>query len=257
MFINNFDPVAIKILTVEIRWYSLAYIFGILIGWYYCKKFLIKDIKIFKLFDDLIFYIIIGIIIGGRLGYVVLYNPVFYIKNPQEIFMIWNGGMSFHGAVIGIIFTTYIFSKKNKINTFKFLDLIAMASPIGIFFGRLANFINSELYGKETGISWAVKFTNVDDIYRHPSQIYEAFFEGIVLFLLLNFIFKKLLIRSGVISSLFLIYYSIFRFFVEFTREPDPQLGYFLLNLSMGQITSIVFFTAGIFLFYFKNENKN
>ncbi len=257
MFINNFDPVAIKILAFEVRWYSLSYIFGILIGWYYCKKFLIKDIKILNLFDDLIFYIIIGIIFGGRLGYIILYNSSFYINNPQEIFMIWNGGMSFHGALVGIIFTTYFFSKRNKIDTFKILDLIAMVAPIGILLGRLANFINSELYGKETEIPWAVKFIKVDDLYRHPSQIYEAFLEGVILFLLLNFLFKKFLFKSGVISALFLIYYSIFRFFAEFTREPDPQLGYILLNLSMGQIMSIVFFTAGIFLFYFKNENKS
>ena len=256
MFINNFDPVAIKILAFEIRWYSLSYIFGILVGWYYCKKFLIKDKKILNLFDDVIFYIIIGIILGGRLGYIILYNPSYYINNPQEIFMIWNGGMSFHGALVGIIFTTYFFSKRNKIDTFKILDLIAMVAPIGIFFGRLANFINSELYGKQTEIPWAVKFINVDDLYRHPSQIYEAFLEGIVLFLILNFIFKKFLLRSGIISSLFLIYYSIFRFFAEFTREPDPQIGYLLLNLSMGQIISIVFFITGIFLFYLKNENK-
>jgi len=256
MFINNFDPVAIKILAFEIRWYSLSYIFGILVGWYYCKKFLIKDKKILNLFDDVIFYIIIGIILGGRLGYIILYNPSYYINNPQEIFMIWNGGMSFHGALVGIIFTTYFFSKRNKVDTFKILDLIAMVAPIGIFFGRLANFINSELYGKQTEIPWAVKFINVDDLYRHPSQIYEAFLEGIVLFLILNFIFKKFLLRSGIISSLFLIYYSIFRFFAEFTREPDPQIGYLLLNLSMGQIISIVFFITGIFLFYLKNENK-
>ena len=257
MFINNFDPVAIKILAFEVRWYSLSYIFGILIGWYYCKKFLIKDIKILNLFDDLIFYIIIGIIFGGRLGYIILYNSSFYINNPQEIFMIWNGGMSFHGALVGIIFTTYFFSKRNKVDTFKILDLIAMVAPIGILLGRLANFINSELYGKETEITWAVKFIKVDDLYRHPSQIYEAFLEGVILFLLLNFVFKKFLFKSGVISALFLIYYSIFRFFAEFTREPDPQLGYILLNLSMGQIISIVFFAAGIFLFYFNNENKN
>ena len=165
--------------------------------------------------------------------------------------------MSFHGALIGIVLAIYFFSKRYKIDAFKILDLIAMVAPIGILFGRLANFINSELYGKSTEIPWAVKFINVDDLYRHPSQIYEAFFEGIVLFLLLNFIFKKFLFRSGIISSLFLIYYSIFRFFTEFTREPDPQIGYLILNLSMGQIISIVFFIAGIFLFYFKNENKS
>ena len=257
MFINNFDPVAINILAFEIRWYSLAYIFGILIGWFYCKKFLIKDSKILNLFDDIIVYIILGIIIGGRLGYVILYNPTYYINNPLEIFMIWSGGMSFHGGVAGIIFATFIFSKKKNVDTFIFLDLIAMSAPIGIFLGRIANFINSELYGKATKIPWSVQFINVDTTYRHPSQIYEALLEGIVLFLLLNFIFKKFVFISGKISSLFLIYYSIFRFAVEYTREPDPQLGYLLLNLTMGQIISVVFFVVGLFLFYIKNEVKN
>tara|TARA_B100001996_G_C18539605_1_gene546401 strand:- start:144 stop:917 length:774 start_codon:yes stop_codon:yes gene_type:complete len=257
MFINNFDPVAIKILAFEIRWYSLAYIFGIILGWFYCKKFLIKNVKILNLFDDIIVYIILGIILGGRLGYVIFYNPIYYINNPIEIFMIWGGGMSFHGGVVGTIIATYLFSKKNNIDTFIFLDLIAMSAPIGIFLGRIANFINSELYGKETEIFWSVKFINVDNLYRHPSQIYEALLEGVILFLLLNFAFKKFLIKNGTISALFLIYYSIFRFFVEFTREPDAQLGYLLLNLTMGQIISVVFFIAGLFLFHFKNEHKN
>ena len=257
MFINNFDPVAFQVFSFEIRWYSLAYIFGIIFGWTYCNKFIIKDQILKRQFDNYITYLIIGIIFGGRLGYVLFYNPIYFLNHPFEIFMIWNGGMSFHGALIGIVLAIYFFSKRYKIDAFKILDLIAMVAPIGILFGRLANFINSELYGKSTEIPWAVKFINVDDLYRHPSQIYEAFFEGIVLFLLLNFIFKKFLFRSGIISSLFLIYYSIFRFFIEFTREPDPQIGYLILNLSMGQIISIVFFIAGIFLFYFKNENKS
>ena len=140
MFINNFDPVAFSFFSLEIRWYSLSYIFGIIIAWIYCKKFLIKDKKILYLFDDLISYLIIGLILGGRLGYVFIYNFDYYSKNLTEILMIWNGGMSFHGGLVGVIIATYIFSKKNKINTFSFLDLISMSAPIGIFLGRVSNF---------------------------------------------------------------------------------------------------------------------
>jgi prolipoprotein diacylglyceryl transferase len=184
MFINNFDPVALNLFNLEIRWYSLSYIFGIIFAWVYCKKNLIKEKKILDLFDDLITYIIIGIIVGGRLGYIIFYNLEFYLNNLFEILMIWKGGMSFHGAVIGIIISTYIFGRSNKINSFLFLDLISMSAPIGIFLGRIANFINSELYGRETNFIWSVKFLKVDEISRHPSQIYEAIFEGIILFLL-------------------------------------------------------------------------
>ena len=255
MFINNFDPIAFNFFSLEIRWYSLSYIFGIIFAWIYCKKILIKDKKILELFDDLITYFIIGVILGGRLGYVIFYNLEYYSNNLFEIFMIWEGGMSFHGGLIGIIIATYIFSKINKINTFSFLDLISMSAPIGIFLGRIANFINSELYGKETDLFWSVKFIKIDEISRHPSQIYEAIFEGIILFLLLNYLFKKYLYRSsGLISALFLIFYSVFRFFIEFTREPDIQIGYILYNLTLGQILSFVFLIFGLFLFYKKNE---
>ena len=149
MFINNFDPVAFQIFSFEIRWYSLAYIFGIIFGWFYCKKNLIKDKKLLNLFDDLITYLIIGIILGGRLGYVIFYNLEYYLDNFFEILMIWNGGMSFHGGLIGVILATIIFSNKHKIDSYIFLDLISLVAPIGLFLGRIANFINSELYEKK------------------------------------------------------------------------------------------------------------
>ena len=256
MFINNFDPIAFNFFSFEIRWYSLSYIFGIIFAWVYCKKFLIKDKKILHLFDDLISYIIIGVILGGRLGYIIFYNLDYYSKNISEILMIWKGGMSFHGGLVGVIIATYIFSKKNRINSFLFLDLISISAPIGIFLGRIANFINSELYGRETDLLWSVKFQKIDNIYRHPSQIYEAVFEGIILFILLNYVFKRWLYKSpGLISALFLIFYSIFRFFIEFTREPDIQIGYILFNLTLGQILSFSFLMFGLFLFYKKNES--
>ena len=257
MFINNFDPVAFNFFALEIRWYSLSYIFGIILAWVYCKRFLIKDEREIKLFDDLISFLIIGVIVGGRLGYVIFYNPIYYLKNPIEILMLWNGGMSFHGGILGVIFATYLFSKKNKNNSFIFLDLIAMSAPIGIFLGRIANFINSELYGRQTDFLLSVKFEKVDDLHRHPSQIYEAFFEGIVLFIFMNFFFRKYLYKSpGVISSLFLVFYSIFRFLIEYTREPDTHLGLVFLNLTQGQIISILFFIIGLILFYKKNASQ-
>ena len=255
MFINNFDPVAFQIFSFEIRWYSLAYIFGIIFGWLYCKKNLIKDKKLLNLFDDLITYLIIGIILGGRIGYILFYNFEYYLDNLSEIIMIWRGGMSFHGGLLGVILATIIFSKKYKINTYIFLDLIALAAPIGLFFGRIANFINSELYGKETDVLWSVKFIAVDNVSRHPSQIYEAVFEGIVLFFLLNYLSKKKYFKEpGLISFTFLIFYSIFRFGIEFFREPDPQIGYLLYGLTMGQIISIIFFFFGIFFYLIKRN---
>ena len=257
MFINNFDPVAIQIFSIEIRWYSLAYIFGILIGWLYCKKILIKDKNISKLFDDLISYLIIGIILGGRLGYVLFYNLEYFLSNPIEILMIWQGGMSFHGGLLGVLASTIIYAKKHNVNKFIFLDLIAGSAPIGIFLGRIANFVNSELYGRETNILWSVIFTKIDNITRHPSQIYEALLEGVILFFILFFFIKKnYLLKPGLISSLFLIFYSLFRFLVEFFRVPDEQVGLIYLNLTIGQIISLIFLSFGFYLFFIKkNEN--
>ena len=257
MFINNFDPVAFQIMSFEIRWYSLAYIFGIIIGWLLCKKIFIKDIKINEKFDDYLTYSILGIIIGGRLGYILFYNFNYYLNNFFDIFKIWHGGMSFHGGLLGIIIASILFAKKNNQNPFIYMDLVSLVAPIGIFFGRLANFINSELYGTVSNVPWSVIFVKVDNLTRHPSQLYEAFLEGIILFLLLIYFRKKnYLLKPGKISGLFLIFYSIFRFFVEFYRVPDEHIGYLAFNLSTGQIVSVVFLIIGTIVFYLKNENK-
>ena len=256
MFINNFDPVAFNFFSLEIRWYSLAYIFGIIIGWVYSKKYLINDKSILNIFDDLITYLIIGVILGGRLGYILFYNLDYYLNNLNEILMLWKGGMSFHGGVIGVVISTILFSKKHNINPFTFLDLIAVVAPIGIFLGRVANFLNSELYGKETEVPWSVIYPKIDNLTRHPSQIYEAIFEGLILFLILNLLVKKnLLDKKGLISSCFLIFYSLFRFVLEFFREPDPQIGYLIINMTMGQILSLILFVIGISLLLKKNES--
>ena len=249
MFINNFDPVAIQFFSFEIRWYSLAYIVGILFGWILSKKIFISNAEIKIKFDDYITFLILGIIIGGRLGYIFFYNFSYYSTNLLDIFKIWQGGMSFHGGLIGIIISSIWFAKKNNQNPFNYLDIVSLVAPIGIFFGRIANFINSELYGIETNLPWGVKFIQIDDLYRHPSQLYEALFEGIILFIVLLYFRNKGLLKTpGIISSLFLIFYSTFRFVIEFFRAPDNQLGYLILNLTMGQIASLIFLLIGILI---------
>ena len=257
MFINNFDPVAFQILSFEIRWYSLAYIIGIVIGWTLCKKIFIKNLDINEKFDDYISYLIIGIILGGRIGYIIFYDFSYYLDNVLDIFKIWQGGMSFHGGLIGVIISSYIFAKKYNQNPFSYLDQVSLVAPIGIFFGRLANFINSELYGKTSDVPWSVIFIKVDNLSRHPSQLYEAILEGIILFLILiYFINRNYLNKPGLISGLFLIFYSLFRFLIEFFRVPDEQIGYLILNLTMGQIISLVFVLIGTTILYVKYENK-
>ena len=254
MFINNFDPVAIQFFSIEIRWYSLAYIFGILIGWFLSKKVFITNLRINEKFDDFLTYIILGIIVGGRLGYVIFYNFNYYISNFFDIFKIWQGGMSFHGGLIGIILVSFWFAKKNNHNPFKYLDIVSIVSPVGIFFGRIANFINSELYGIETNVPWAVKFIQIDNLSRHPSQLYEAILEGFILFLILILIYSKKNYKIGMCSSSFLIFYGIFRIFSEFFREPDPQLGYLFGSLTMGILLSALMILFGLILYRKRNE---
>jgi len=257
MFINNFDPVAIQFFSIEIRWYSLAYISGILLGWLLGRRIFITNTELKDKFDDYITYLIIGIIIGGRFGYILFYNFNYYSNNLTDIFKIWQGGMSFHGGLIGVIIVSIWFAKKNNHNPFNYLDVVSLVAPIGIFFGRIANFINSELYGIETNVPWAVKFIRVDDLYRHPSQLYEGIFEGLILFFILIYFRKKGLMKTpGLISGLFLIFYSFFRFIIEFLRVPDEQLGYLFLNLTMGQIISFIFLLFGSYLIISKYEIK-
>ena len=255
MYTHNLDPVLFSFGFLSIRWYSLSYVFGILLGWWLGKKIInhilkISDLK-FKIkdFDDLITYVIFSIIIGGRLGYVIFYNPGYYISHPAEILKIWEGGMSFHGALIGIIIGTYLFSSKKNIPVFLMLDILACVSPIGIFLGRIANFVNGELVGKVTNVTWSVIFPAIDNLPRHPSQLYEAMLEGLVLFILLNsFIFYRKY-KIGICSYLFLIFYGVFRLLSEIFREPDPQLGYFFNFLSMGAILSLLMIVFGLIIF--------
>ena len=262
MFTHNLDPILLDFGFMAIRWYSLAYIAGIIIGWWLGKKIIIKRFQNFDRrfdlseFDDLISYLIISIIIGGRIGYIIFYNLEYYISNPLNIVKVWEGGMSFHGALIGIIIATYLFSKKRKISSFFLLDIIACVSPIGIFFGRIANFINGELVGKATNFSWGVIFPAVDKLPRHPSQLYEAFLEGIVLFFILNILIFKKNYKTGICSAFFLIIYGFFRIVSELFREPDPQIGYLFNLVSMGTILSFLMILVGMITFTFVRKNE-
>ena len=269
MIIHNFDPVLIDLGFFQIKWYSIAYIMGIILGWVHAVKIIKKtqnntqNFEPIKRsdFDDLVIYLVLGIILGGRLGYVIFYNLEYYIQNSFEIFKLWQGGMSFHGGLLGVIVTIFIFSKNKNTNFFKYSDIVACVAPIGIFLGRIANFINGELFGKISTLPWAVIFPNGGNIARHPSQIYEAFFEGIVLFILINFLAlkKHLIIKTGYVSSFFLISYSILRIFSENFREPDQHLGYLFNYFSMGTLLSILTLISGFLIIFFikKNEQNN
>ena len=254
MYIHNLDPVLLSIGIIEIRWYSLAYIFGILAGWWLGKKILVFRTKTQNVnidlanFDNLVSYLIISIILGGRLGYVIFYNPGYYIDNPIDIFKIWEGGMSFHGGLIGVIVGTYIFSYKINTQTFIYLDIIACVDPIGLFLGRIANFVNGELFGKPTNLSWSVIFSKTDNIPRHPSQLYEAALEGVLLFIILISLIYNKNIKTGYCSGLFLILYGFFRILSEQFREPDENIGYIFDLFSMGSFLSSIMIIAGIII---------
>ncbi len=206
-----------------------------------------------KAYDSWISWAVLSIIIGGRLGYVLFYNFNHYLNNPLEILAFWHGGMSFHGGLIGAIFGMFLFCRKYQINFLQFTDIIAIIAPIGLFFGRIANFINMELYGRFTESKFGIIFPGAGNYPRHPSQLYEAFFEGILLFLILFFCYKKtkLINHRGKISGIFLAFYGSARFVVEFFREPDYHIGFILPNLTMGQILSVPLIICGLYLLFF------
>lgn len=261
MYIHNLDPVIINFGFLEIRWYSLAYIFGIFLGFYYAKylikKFWYKENINVQVLDNFLIYLILGIILGGRLGYILFYNFNYYYQNPLEILFLWRGGMSFHGGVIGVLIASLIFAKKNNVKILVLTDIVVCATPIGIFLGRIANFINGELYGKKTFSDYGVIFPKIDMEPRHPSQLYEAILEGLILFFLLNIILKfKKKLFNGELSCYFLIFYSIFRIISELFREPDKHIGYIIFNISLGTIISFSFLIFGIIAFkIIKNES--
>ncbi len=248
----SFNPVILNIGPISIYWYSLAYVFGILFTYWYLHK--LDDQKTFTkdFYDSLLTAVIIGVILGGRFGYVLIYDPAFYISNPIDIFKTWEGGMSFHGGIIGVLSAVIIVCKRHKISIFYTLDLISCGMPIGLFLGRIGNFINGELFGRVTNVSWGMIFPKSgDNFLRHPTQLYQAFFEGFLLFIALNLLcfFTKTRLYNGALTGIAIIWLGAMRFLIEFVREPDYQIGYLWLNLTMGQLLSIPTFTVGVLLY--------
>jgi len=248
----SIDPVIFSVSFVEIRWYGVAYLAAFLIGAYLIKVFNnnINNKINNKLIDDFFIWSIVGVIFGGRIGYVLFYQMEFFLLDPLYLIHIWKGGMSFHGGLIGIILSIFIFSKKNNISFYALSDLISMVAPIGLFLGRIANFINVELIGRITDFPFAMIYPSIDNLPRHPSQIYEALFEGIILFCILFYIHRKKIpkLNHGILSGYFLFFYGIFRFSIEFLREPDQQIGLYYNLISMGQILSIPLIIIGIMI---------
>ena len=251
----NINPVALDLGLLQIRWYAISYVTGILLSWFFILK-IIKNKKIDidnQIISELISNCIIGIILGGRLGYVIFYNYEYFSDNIIDIFKVWNGGMSFHGGLIGVIIAVIYTSKTSKTSLMLLADLVAIVSPVGIFFGRIANFVNGELYGRETTHIFGIIFPNSGDIPRHPSQLYEAFFEGFLLFIILLILlqFKKIIRSSGILTGCFIFTYGFFRFFIEFFREPDNHIGLLYLDLSMGQFLCLPMILIGIIFIIF------
>lgn len=243
---------------LKITWYSLSYVVGILLAWVYMKHLnkLSKPNELsIKFIDDLITALILGIVIGGRLGHVLFYDLAANIADPINIFRTWNGGMSFHGGLLGVIFATLIHCKFNKVEFLRVMDLIACVTPIGLCFGRIANFINAELYGRVTNVAWAVIFPGQVQP-RHPSQLYESFCEGILIFCILYFVYPKIKQYKGMSCGLFLLLYAFFRGIIENYRQPDDHLGFVVGNLTMGQLLSIPMLLVGIIVIIYSVINK-
>jgi phosphatidylglycerol:prolipoprotein diacylglycerol transferase len=255
----NIDPVAVAVGPIVIRWYALAYLAGFLLGWKYCMKLagMDKDARPNAAdIDDFLPWVIIGVILGGRFGYVLFYYPSYFIANPLDAFKIWEGGMSFHGGTLGVIAAMVGFSVLRKISLLRLADLIAVCAPIGLFFGRIANFINGELYGRVTESAWGIVFPRAGELPRHPSQLYEAALEGAALFVVLFFLARMPAVRDrrGMLAGVFLIGYGAFRAFIEFFREPDKHIGLIGEFISMGQVLSLPMIVAGLVLIFIANK---
>ena len=247
------NPTIVALGPLQIRWYGVMYILGFLASYLLVKYQIRKkrlDIDI-KVVDDLFLFLIVGLIIGARLGYAIFYNLPLYISHPLKLFSIWEGGMSFHGGLIGIILSGLIYTRTRKTDFWRLADLVAVTVPIGLGLGRLGNFINAELYGRVTSVPWGMIFPSGGALPRHPSQLYEFFLEGVLLFSILWWL-KDFPLKKGTLFCLFLMLYSILRFSVEFSREPDPQLGFVFSFLTMGQILSVLMGISGLVLLYFR-----
>lgn len=254
------DPVLVHLGPVAIHWYGVAYVLSILGGWQYCSLLAKRSPQVGitpQIIDDALMWLLGGIIIGGRLGHVILYDPLYFAANPLDVFMLWKGGMSFHGGLMGVGIALLIYTRKNKIPFFALSDVFSTAAPIGFFLGRLANFINSECYGRVTDVYWSFVFPTAGPLPRHPSQLYEAFLEGIVLFFVILFFWTKTDAKEkqGRITGIFLFGYGISRIIAECYREPET-LGLILGNITWGQILCLPMIGFGWFLIRFATYKK-
>lgn len=261
------DPVFLSLGPLQLRWYGLSYLVGILLAWYYSKR-TAKRADIWPAnqspispvqLSDFIFWATLGIILGGRIGYVLFYNFKAHLEDPLQIFAVWNGGMSFHGGFLGVTLAMILFAKFKKLSLLSLFDLIAMAAPIGLFFGRLANFVNAELYGRTTDLPWGIVFPNAGPLPRHPSQLYEAMLEGVLLFIVLRiaaYQFKTLK-KPGLVAGLFAILYATFRSLVELVRVPDAHIGYFSYGTTMGMWLSLPMLLAGLLMCLYALKKSN
>lgn len=251
------DPEIVRIGPFSVRWYGMMYLLGFAAS-YLLVKYQIKK-KGLNLgrdhIDTLYSYIIIGLLAGARLGYVVIYDLPSYIGHPLDIFAVWKGGMSFHGGLIGSVFGGILFCRKFRLDFWQVSDLVAVTAPIGLSLGRIGNFMNGELYGRVTDVPWAMVFPSAGPLPRHPSQLYEFLLEGVALFSIL-WVIKDKGFRSGILTSLFLILYGMFRFFAEFFREPDSQLGFILGPFTMGQALSTLMILTGAGILYLRTRKK-
>lgn len=268
----DFDPVIFQIGPFAVRWYSLAYIAGLVIGWRYCRRLAVRSPARFTpddlpaeateeqiqehrertagVFDDFLLWATLGVILGGRLGFALFYNPGYYLSQPLEILKIWQGGMSFHGGLLGVLAAVAIFAWRRRIPLVPLADIVSAAAPIGLFLGRIANFVNGELYGRPSEVPWAMVFPNdPEGLPRHPSQLYQAGFEGLALFLVLYALVRLgALDRTGLLSGAFLTGYALSRLFMEFFRQPDAQLGFLIGGSTMGQLLSLPMLLGGLSL---------
>ena len=256
----DFDPVAFEFGPLVVRWYALAYIVGLLVGWRYTGWLnrrpagLMPQIAL----DDFLAWAVIGIILGGRIGYILFYQPGYFLENPLAIIELWHGGMSFHGGLIGIILAMLLFARRRALPFLLLTDLVAAAGPIGLFLGRLANFVNGELFGRPSDVPWAMIFPAGGPLPRHPSQLYEAALEGLLLFLVLFVLATVFQARRwpGMISGVFLAGYGLSRIVAEFLREPDPQLGFLWGGATMGQLLSAPMVLLGIAVILYARQHK-
>ncbi len=251
----SISPEILSIGPISLRWYGMMYVVGYIIGYFLVKRQILKGILKVPLQagENLMTFMIVGMILGARIVYALAYNWNYYSENLLEIFAVWKGGLSFHGAALGMIVVSAIFARKHKIHFYSVTDVLAFASTPGLFFGRMGNFINAELYGRVSDVSWAMIFpTDPLKLPRHPSQLYQGFTEGIILFVVLylqqSYMLKKGIYRTGITGATYLIGYGLLRFLVEFTREPDAQLGFVVGAFSMGQVFCFVMIVSGVFV---------